>query len=751
MPKYLVEMDGKKYNFEGDHPPSEEEARQAIGETSSITPQQIESPIVDDKPSPLNPVQNLILGTMPEENKIPYLQKEFEGRNVQFNPDSGITVDGAPVNPKGFDAGDILRSVGYAIPFAAQVAGSMAGATVGIPAGPLGIAAGAVSGGVAGATAGEAIRIGSGKLLLEGLGKHLDLSDEGKTFINSLADTAKGAAVGEALGLGIGSGVSALTKTQLYKGASDAWSKTVDKLKNSDAPISDVLKFVGNIDKDATRVVLRDKPSVVLNEQYFDPNKTSKIASKTLFGTEDFTSLGITNKDGVEKGTIALAKSIKDIDEPAYDHLLSSFGVDKELINGIRASNVDEVLSSINTNNPRRATELAMRSIKEIQDQEKSLGEELFKSEIKAIKEKSNVHIYTGDISKEIDTILGKGSLLKDIKVPGFVTKPAMKFAGSDKLEELGNILKGVNKSTGEKQAYGYIPTKQLFNIKKQFDAKVDEIFLNQNIQPEIKDQVSKIAKVFRSKYYDTLGISNETKAYSIFKDMTDSVIINGKNARYALENKINNFKSLTGAEQDDFVKAMSSTKNGSSIIKEINDYGLSKSIRNINTEKMLKGLSAPLSTKSFLSSNTTDSTTEGILRDISNRLLTSTNKNISNRAFAIDAERALASKAFLANNQNLLRLQTLTGMLGVGGLISGGPMGGAVGAGLALSFANPQNLGKMLIKAETISPSLKAANDKFGQSLAVTERKKALLRAIMSSSIKENNEKRRHPNLNKK
>lgn len=763
MPKFLVELDGKKFQLEGDHAPSEEEARQAIGEyssqgDSSASPAQLDTTQYEDKPSPLNAGQNLMLGFMAEDVKPIYLQKEFAGRNVEVGNDGGITVDGAPVNPKGFDTGDILRSIGYTLPFGGQVAGSIAGGTAGTGVAPgVGTVAGGFAGGVAGATAGEGARLATGKFLLSALGKNLGLNNEGQIFIDSLSDTAKSAAIGETLGLGIagagtvaGKGVNALSKTQLYKGASDAWSKTIDKLKLTKSPVEDILQFVGKIDKNATRVVMREKPSTVLNEKYFDPNKTSRIASNTLFGTENFESLGMVNSNGVSKGAVDLLKSIKNVDDPSYDYLLQYIGINKEFIDNVRNADIENIIKPINTNNERRGFELSGKIIKEVLDEERRLGgEELAKAEIKAIRSKGNDYFNATPISNKIDEIVGRGSLLKATKVPNYQMKPAIDIDGAKKLRELSNILKG-NKQTVTPEgvtitakkpvAFDKVPPKQIYNIKKQFDAKVDEIFRNDRIPAEIRGQVKDIAQEFRSKYYEYLGINNEISAYSQFKNLTDGIKLEGRNAVIAMENKISNFSSITGAEQDELIKALSSTPNGANILKEISEFNLSKQVKKINPEQMIKALSRPLSSKRFLDSNLTNTTEEGILRKISNSI----DERFSSRRFTNEAERSLAAKAFLGSNQDLLRIATLSGMLGLGGFKAFGPVGGLMGAGVSLAVANPQNLGRMLISAEKNIPIIKQASVKFNKSLKIDKKKQAVLSALIASKERQEKQKQK-------
>lgn len=773
MPIYTVELDGKTYDIEGgDTPPTEQDARAAVGafnggEQSPIfTPAPLED--LSEKPSPLNTGQNIMLGLMADEVKPLYLAKEFQGKNVQQDDKGGFTVDGAPVNPQGFDMGDILRSLGYAAPFAGQVAGSLAGAGAASTVAPgAGTLAGGFAGGVAGATAGEAARLGAGKFLLSAMGKNLELNNEGQIYLNALSENAKYAAAGETLGLGLVGGgqvakrgVDALSKTQLYQGAADVMSKTVNRLKGNPM-IEDILQFVGQIPKDATKIVLRDKPSKVLSPEYFDSDKTSKIASKTIFGTDDFYTLGATNENGVPKGAVALAKSIKEVNDPAYDQLLQTLGIGDDFIKSLRASNVDSVLKSVNTTNrPNvRSFELATRSINEIKTAEKALGKEVSRAEMRAIHEKGSVYFYAEDLVKRIDGIIGSGELLKPVNVPGFKPSAPPNIPGAEQLKQLSDIFKGM-KDGGEskmvlgknnifefskvekeaaKKAYGKIPTKQLLTIKRQFDGVVDGIFANQRIPSEIKNQVRLISKDFRTKYYDYLGIGKEVEQYKMFKELTDGFNVEGPNAIAALENKISNFKSASGSAHDDFAKAMSSIQSGNKIIKEIEEFNLAQQIKAINPNDLLKSLASPLSSQKYLRTNTTDSAIEGILRDISKRMGAMPGSPAFKRQFAEEAERALAAKEFLKSNQNMLRLSSLAGMAGLGAL-GGSQFGvpGAIGgAALSLSLFSPKTLGGLLIASEKNGPRMAAAGRGIRKSVVLDSKKRALLTSLLSQRLK--------------
>lgn len=701
----------------------------------------------EEKPSKLNAGQEIMLGLMPDDNsRSAYLQQEFIGSNIIKDESGEIKVDGAPVNPRGLDFGDVLRSLGYAIPFASQVAGSIASTAAAIPAGPGAMIGAGFAGGVASATAGEAVRIGAGKFLLEAYGKHFDLNDDGKTFINALSETAKSAAIGESVGVGMiggGIGLKALSKTQFYKGASDAWTKTVSSIIKKNENISKIFKFIGNIPEDSTRIVLRDKPSVVLKEKYFDSNRTSNIVSKTLFGDEDFYSINSISNNGLKLGTNKIVKSIKEVDDNAYEELLTMYGVSRETIDGIRSSNIDNVLSPINTRNPRRGYELASKVIDDIKEKEKFLGEAVFKAESRAINNKNSIYFNSEELVKSIDSIIGSGDLLSNIRVPGYVPKPALHFPGSDKVKELSDILKGnktyinsagVKVTEKSKTPFKNIPSRQFMKIKKQFDAKVDEIFMNGNIPSPIKAQVKDIAKGFRSTYYEHLGIGDEALLYSKFKDITDGIKLEGRNAYTTLENKISSFNRITGSEQDELINALANTKNGSRILSDMNDYVVSKSIRSIEPDNILKSLSANLSSNRFLVSSKIDTPLEGILRDISKRMGAIDGSMASRRVFAEEAERSLAAKSFLASNQNLLRLQTLASMIGVGGLISGGPLGAIVGSSSALIAANPVNLGKLLLRLEKNKTKSKIINNiVLKRKINNLDKSRAVLSALIS------------------
>lgn len=143
MGKYLVEVDGKRYELEGDHEPSEQEARDAIGQPSTATEEKSKNIPLDvqameavgqfGKGVYSNPLASLLMNqVMPKENQDFYK-----------NMGQPVTVAGKIANL----AGQTAPALGAAVPFTAAagaipVLGSSAIASGAIGMGGLGVAQG---------------------------------------------------------------------------------------------------------------------------------------------------------------------------------------------------------------------------------------------------------------------------------------------------------------------------------------------------------------------------------------------------------------------------------------------------------------------------------------------------------------------------------------------------------------------------------------------------------------------------------
>ena len=115
-------------------PPTEEELNQVFGSIAPKQPLFKEAQFDPIAPSEkLNFVQELVYSFAPDDQKEQYLQEQFPNSKIDFDEEKGFVLDGAAVNPQGFDLGDLSRNASKSFSLAGQVAGSILGFGASIP------------------------------------------------------------------------------------------------------------------------------------------------------------------------------------------------------------------------------------------------------------------------------------------------------------------------------------------------------------------------------------------------------------------------------------------------------------------------------------------------------------------------------------------------------------------------------------------------------------------------------------------
>lgn len=142
MPIYTVQLDGKTYDIQGGNtPPTESDARSAIGEFSKQSqPDNLDtavSGLVDastPKPSsPINPIQSGAVGLVKDQKNVPQaLQSSgVDPRRIGLDENGNTTVDGININKTGLTnvndyAGAVARGLTSNLPLLAQIGGDVA-------------------------------------------------------------------------------------------------------------------------------------------------------------------------------------------------------------------------------------------------------------------------------------------------------------------------------------------------------------------------------------------------------------------------------------------------------------------------------------------------------------------------------------------------------------------------------------------------------------------------------------------------
>jgi len=660
--------------------------------------------------SPLNAGQELLLGFAANDKlRLEYLQKELAGKNVALDQEKGLTVDGVRVNPQGLDMGDVTRNAGYSFNLAGQFLGNIFGGAAGVPGGPAGVVAGSVVGGITGSGLGNGLRLAIGDLL--------GLDPDGKDVTESMIEDAQQAAFGEVLGLGMtGAGravkpaLSAIGKTKFIKGISNIWGNVAKKTGDM---FPQLAQFVGGIEPDATKVAMKYGAKNVLNETYFDPEASIKVVNNVLFGNKN---MGIVDTfiqgAGMKKGTIELAKSIKEVGSQYFDDFIREFGgMSDNAIETIKRSTFKDVINPANHADS-RPYDIAKTIVKGAKHKEKLLGEEIGKQEMSALKDIGNQNFILSDITPKVDKILKGTALLKSIKVKGYDANLPTEIKGIDELVKLREIFgstKNIIDDTGKKikvwNFYDKVKNKDAFIMKQRVNALADSVFQNDRIPSSVKIAFKDIADTFRDKYANKMGLSAKNSQYSMFKNIVDETNIDGNGALRQWENFIKGYGKRGTTDKTIADNLLSELPGGNSLKRAINLYNTGKELSDFDILGLAQNLEKRLTNKTILSQNKTD-LMEKVLIGLDNHFKST--PKLSNRAFIEEAEKALAAKAFMGGSPNILRVQTVAAIMGFSGLVGfmkAGPIGAMTGLGLSLTATSPRSIAKALVTLDKKLP----------------------------------------------
>lgn len=669
-----------------------------------IQPQQDSLQIMSQKSAGLSLKQNLILSLAPnDEVRAQYLQKELQGRDVKINPEIGLTVDGLPVNPKGFDTGDISRNAGQILPFAGQVIGSLLGLGAGAATGP-GAVATTVAGGVGGSTIGEGLRLS--------MGQYFGLSQDGEDVTNALIENAGASAIGEVAGLGLGAVIAKVGANKALSGLADSWKKSFDKLGKDLTPT--VAQFVGGIKPSATKIFQENGFKNL--DEFMDPSKITKIANKTLFGKENINlAEQFYGKSDIQKGTVDIIKSLKKINNESFDNVIkfaSGEGIDNKLISDVRRFGIDELTNPIHTAQ-NRALDLSDSIINSVKANISRLGQNLGKSELKAVANNKSSKFELESISKKIDSLASSVDVGKGIKVDKFKPMGAVQVKGADKLKEIQKIFKGslTEKEKARLLKEGFTPAqvsamrppkevsyKQAMRLKKNFDVKVSEFFNDPKIPSQLRNSVREIAEEFRGQYYQRLGIEQQATAFREFQNVLDGLAINKDSQRKSIELLVKGFSNRSGMETTRLINILNNVEGGKGLIKNLQLHQTATSLSKLDSQKIATNFGSKISSGRLLDLTKND-TQELLLQDLDSGLTGSALR----RKFFKDAQMAAAGKEFAEGTPNLLRVQSLariSGLSTLGGL-GFGPLGAGLAGTAALTLQNPQTIGKILVGLE--------------------------------------------------
>lgn len=774
MPIYEVTdpQSGKTLELEGDSPPTEQELVEIFSsyQSDSNVPSFFDQKNVDiTQNQDLSVAQNLMLSfAANDERRLEYLQQQFPNNQIGLDESGNILVDDKRINPRGFDVGDVGRNAGYAFNLAGQILGSIGGGVLGAPAGPAGIGAGIVGGGALGAGTGEALRLG--------VGKTLGLSQTEQEVVGRIAEEAAVAGVGEVIGLAtLGTGAF-VAKGPIGKTVSSIWRKTIDGANKMKFPVEEILKFTANINEDASRVALREnKPSQVLNEEFFRQDKGLDIAKKAIFGKEGTKIAPLEFNDlmpsGFTRGQEILVKSLKNSDNDGLDALIQKFtGMDNETLQIIKGSDVKELLKSENL-----ADDAYLRVAEDVANninkRRKQLGEAI---EIKTNQAKGRFNF--DDVALQAAEI-AKPQLDNIIQQKGFEPKMLPKVKGYKELKDLMESFFGVAIGTADgqiidsngqiilraakptKRPFGDLSKKDVIKLNNSIDNQISAIVTNKNIPANIRNAANEIRKSFKDSYYKQLNLGDEAKAFAEFARTTDNIQTQGRNGVLQLANTLKGASNTGVLGRADIITALNGVNSdlGQELIGKTARISAAQRIAGkVDAIKTLKSFESQITKPQILSSrNIGSQTDEAILFQIDNVLKSSKNPNISSRAFIDDSRRFLAAQEFNKNTANILRMQTVLGIMGVTSLPFGLGVGGMAGVA-ASQLTNPKLIAKILVKSEkafgkkSLQKSATTIKDelKLGelQKIVTDPRTKAFIKSLLSRQLGDKSNRKKNP-----
>ena len=697
-------------------PPSEQELEQVFGQIGSSatpsTPQ--EQPIFTEsnieptqtqEQAPLDLGQDFIMSLAPNDKvRMRYLAEKFAGSQIDQDDEGRIRVDGRYINPQGFQFGaDVVGNLGYALPVIAQIWGGVTGGTAGSVVPGAGTAAGAMTGAVVAGTAAEGARVGFGSLL----GLKPSVSD----VAGSMATEGALSLGGELATRGVVAGVRKGAKvTGADRVLANAWKGTMNKLKGL-AP--DAAQFLGGVEKDAVKTAQKHGFNNTFTPDNFAEDRMQRIVKRTLFQDPDVNLLTASQvgSDGVQEGSRLLAKSIQQVDDDAYNALVKRYsGLSDESIEVLRKTPLGQVFSKANLSDD-VAFKIAEDFEFSAQKKLMQLGKELGRVESAAIRNSRTKTMAVDDIGQKLSKFIS--SLKGDIRVKGFTkAESPSSIPGLDILESMRNKLGGFVKDpvTGKStfRFFGEEITskggkvlkvldrpslKQLSKRLASIDADADSLFLNRNVPREIKGFTKDWLREIRGRYQEILGTKDQNAVFSAFKDVIQDAKIDRASFVSSFENQVKNYRKISGANRNAMNTVLDNLDpiDAKRIRGRVDLANTASELKKFNTQEAVSKLESSLNKKGIISTVKNQTTDEAFLRQIDQGMRNSTSSKARGLGFMNDVEMSLAAKEFLKGSPNLLRIGTLTSMLG------GFKLGGPVGALAGIAVSQPRNIARML------------------------------------------------------
>lgn len=712
--------------------------------------------------SPLNPLQEVIFSGSGNDKDLQFkaLQQFLPDSEITVAEDGDFMVDGARLNPAGFDFGDITRNLLDIIPLTGQVVGSVKGAALGTMAAPgAGTVGGAIVGGTVGATAGRTVQLA--------LGDALGLDVDGKDYLRAMQNEAQIALTGEVLGAGLyGAGkvtgkvlspvAKKLAQTKMAKGASNLWVNTLSKLKKS-APAA--LEYLGGVDQAGVRRVLdlatdlQGNPvkhgqtiSQVLAPDFFRQDYGADLSSKLLFGeTSDNLLEGLMIGDKKISGALRslvnnVQKNKGKTSTKQLIQLMSDGQVDDSLIDFISRKSSSEIFSATNLD-VNRPLNLAKGFVELIEGEQNLVGNLVRKAKKKAIEQKGlSVPVQIDDIVESLDNVIRNE------------IRPLVPFGKRGKLGPLTKLQDIVNRTTRQTATGKAIVKETRLSNALKLDNLLDDTYevlsKNKNIPSSISNKVFEIKKAFNKRIDDLLELGGVNQEYSMFMEILEGTKLDKQLGVEALENR---FKSYS--QQSQFFKnavsdvlTASKTKvkganKGLKLLGNIEDYSQVKKLLDFDSTggatNMFNKFNNLINSQNFVS-NPGDSLIEKQLKSLGKIAKAETGFDF----FEQGIMNKHTAKLFDGTRLNQLRINSILNMAlgGIAGFSQFGPLGAVGGLTLA-SQLTPKNIAAGLVRFDKMA-KMKAITKgaEIGKKITSNKQNQAMARALLGRLVAQNN-----------
>jgi hypothetical protein len=223
-----------------------------------------------------------------EPGRKAFLENKFPSEDIGVLPTGKFTVSGVPVDPEGFDVGDIADVADEIVRLGFQIKGASIGASAGAaqgtitgaPSGPAGMAAGAASLGAIGLITGGAAGRATGQGFVSQIGKEFGVREE--EFIDVAKDIVKQGAFGAAGEAG-GQLVGNVTKST-GKFLSSFFDKV--KKKFSDPTVQNLFNFTAGVEKNSVARLQQRGAKEILTRENMSEESILNIAQKIQNGVK---------------------------------------------------------------------------------------------------------------------------------------------------------------------------------------------------------------------------------------------------------------------------------------------------------------------------------------------------------------------------------------------------------------------------------------------------------------------------------